>query len=617
MSVTIDPDSQIATNRNGKAIIRSEHKLSGQIDRRNFWRSGAPKGAAQGGTVWSDYLAQRRVPDSVDRLLDAKGTALAWGVNLASLPSSSFELLQLAAQANRGKLPHPVAVTDVFAQWLTHSSAPTQSSEFALECLAVANLLPRVAGAIDSELWWQLLDLLADVVDQVQQWQVNSETHPGKALAHQLMAGELPLTLAYLFPEIRPLYKLRTAAQDTLAEGLLEFMNGAGLPKASLLAVSRPLLACWTRSRAMGASWQRGFWGAKAEEQYRFAVGKSIALSSSTGCLLLSEPGEPTWSRDFLAAVLRLGGGAADRTAAELLFDKKLTKLVSGKRAKHIDEFSESCEWSGLALMRTGLGRKETVVAIDFSEPAMRFDIWRGDQRLFIGQCDAETTIDGVPIDAVGSWEETCWFSDDDADYIELSLELSQGIRLERQVMLAREDGFLLLVDNVMNLPGDVVRHQVVLPLGPGVGFVPEAETRDGVLIGDQPLARVLPLALPEWRVDPRIGELSAVDGRLQLVEERRAKNLSCPLFIDLSTKRLTKPCTWRQLTVAQTLEIQSPDVAVGYRVQCGKKQWLVYRSQGPVANRTVLGYNLSIEGMIGRFIAPEGEVQELVQVEG
>jgi hypothetical protein len=299
------------------------------------------------------------------------------------------------------------------------------------------------------------------------------------------------------------------------------------------------------------------------------------------------------------------------------LFDKKLTKSLTGKSGKHVPEFSEACEWSELALLRTELGRDGTIAAIDFSQPAMKLDVWLGAQRLFHGYWDAEVSSGTERLEAIGNWEETCWFSDADVDYVEFSIELAQGARIERQVMLARKDKFLLLVDNVMNVRGPTVCDRISLPLAAGVGFVPEAETREGLLIGGRLLARVLPLALPEWRTDPRVGELNSVEGQLQLIEERPGKNLSCPIFFDLDPKRLNKPCTWRQLTVAESLEIQPHDVAVGYRIQCGKKQWLIYRSQAPAANRTVLGYNLSIEGMIGRFISPSGEVQELLQIEG
>jgi hypothetical protein len=314
---------------------------------------------------------------------------------------------------------------------------------------------------------------------------------------------------------------------------------------------------------------------------------------------------------------LKYGGRAVDRTAALELLDKKLTKRVAGKSGKQVPELSESCEWSGIALLRSELSRDGSVVAIDFSQPAMKLDVWLGAQRLLGGVCEARISSGIELIEPIGSWEETCWYSDSDVDYIEFSIDLTHGARLERQVLLARKDKFLLLVDNVMNLPGAAIQNRLSLPLAPGVGFVPEAETREGLLIGDRPLARVLPLALPEWRTDPRIGDLSSADGLLQLVEERPGKNISCPLFFDLDPKRFSKPCTWRQLTVAEALEIQPPDVAVGYRIQCGKKQWVVYRSQAPAANRTVLGYNLSIEGMIGRFLSPSGEVQELLQIEG
>ena len=474
-----------------------------------------------------------------------------------------------------------------------------------------------MTSSIEGELWWSLVDRLAEITDKSNDWRSDCDAAPHTALAHQLLVGELPLTLAYQFPEIRPLYKLRTVAQDSLAEGLMELLNGAGLPKAGLLPISRELLACWTRCRAMGGKWRQGFWSGKAEEQYRMAAGKSVCLSASTGHALLCDHEVSAWTPDFLAAVLNIGGRAVDRTGAVDLFEKKLTKSLGHKAGKHIPEFSEACEWAELALLRTDLGRDETAVAIDFSKPEMQIDVWQGSQRTLYGALSVETTVNGQRIDAVGSWEETCWFSDSDVDYVEFSIDLAQGARLERQVLLARKDKFFLLVDNVMNVPGDSVRHRLSVPLGPGVGFVPEADTREGLLIGDRPLARVLPLALPEWRIDPRIGELGAADGQLQLVEERPGRNLSCPIFFDLDPKRLSKPCTWRQLTVAQSLEVQPADVAVGYRIQCGKKQWLIYRSQAPAANRTVLGYNLSIEGMIGRFVAATGEVEELLQVEG
>ena len=86
-------------------------------------------------------------------------------------------------------------------------------------------------------------------------------------------------------------------------------------------------------------------------------------------------------------------------------------------------------------------------------------------------------------------------------------------------------------------------------------------------------------------------------------------------MFIDLKTRRFDKELTWRNLTVGERLEIQPGDVAVGYRVQVGRRQWVIYRSLAPPANRTVLGQNLSTEFFIGRFL-PNGETEELIQVQ-
>ena len=196
-------------------------------------------------------------------------------------------------------------------------------------------------------------------------------------------------------------------------------------------------------------------------------------------------------------------------------------------------------------------------------------------------------------------------------------IELSGGARLERQILLARDDQFLLLSDNVLDAAGGPLVHRSQLPLDGAIGFCGEDETREGLLSTtaktkkQKPLARVLPLALPEWRVDTHAGELTCDEsdaGRhLQWTQQSAGRNLACPLFVDLSTTRLKKECTWRQLTVAQALEIQSPDVAVGYRVQCGREQWLIYRSLEAKANRTLLGHNLSSECLVARFLAPLG----------
>ena len=101
----------------------------------------------------------------------------------------------------------------------------------------------------------------------------------------------------------------------------------------------------------------------------------------------------------------------------------------------------------------------------------------------------------------------------------------------------------------------------------------------------------------------------------LELKFSVKGNALFAPLFFDLDPRRFARRLTWRQLTVAESLEIQPADVAVGYRVQLGKEQWLIYRSLAQTANRTLLGHNLSTEMLVARF-DPTGEVEALVEIE-
>ena len=133
--------------------------------------------------------------------------------------------------------------------------------------------------------------------------------------------------------------------------------------------------------------------------------------------------------------------------------------------------------------------------------------------------------------------------------------------------------------------------------------------------MGSKRRALVLPLALPEWRSQRGAGELLQTRRGLELRQSTELGSLHAPLFLDLDRRRRRQRLTWRQLTVAESLAIQPADVAVGYRVEVGKQQWLIYRSLAEKANRTLLGHNLSTEMLVARFHHC-GEVKPLVEIE-
>ena len=250
-----------------------------------------------------------------------------------------------------------------------------------------------------------------------------------------------------------------------------------------------------------------------------------------------------------------------------------------------------------------------------YQGPQVDLELNSGRDIILQGAWDLVLQSNGEAQSPIGPWEQVCWTSDQDMDYLELEISLTGGFRIQRQIMLAREDGFLFLADAVLGANKSHLEYCARIPLGKGITFQGANETREARLEGLRPRANVLPLALPEWRTDPRVGQLTMVDGALQLEQSIEGARLLAPMFFDLNRRRIDKPLTWRQLTVAEDRKIQTPDRAVGYRVQIAKRQWLIYRSLTKPRNRTLLGQNLSSEFMVGRFDR-SGEVNELLEIE-
>jgi hypothetical protein len=426
----------------------------------------------------------------------------------------------------------------------------------------------------------------------------------------------LPATLAYLFPEMKPLARLAGASPTRLAEGFVALLGDKDMPHATQLSALPGLVACWTRCRAMAVQLPKGMWKKPEADQFRSLYRQSLRWTDGRGMSLLPVQGAKPWTADFLAAAHRFAGRKRDAAAAHALLAKaginKEVPLVDAEPPRP-STFSESAR---LALLRANWTPGAATIAIDYSGQGMRVDASAVGQQLFQGVWTSTSRRDGELLKPTSGWDVVCWFTDKDVDYIEFRLELDGGARLERQVLLARRDEFLLLADHLQAPASATLEHAWQLPLADKLAWKPAEETREGLLSSDGLSVRVLPLALPEWRIDPRMGELTCSDGSLRLTQRTTARAIACPVFIDLKPGRSARPCTWRQLTIAEALQIQPPDVAVGYRVQCGRKQWLFYRSQGERGNRTVMGQNTSAEFLAARFLAPAGDVEELILVE-
>ncbi len=620
MTMTTDTSDQPAEN----TMDETSGEPSTRARRMNFWRSGAPRGVSRDEDwhTWNEHLSQNSGKRSVGSLLKCKKPPLLWGLNPHALPEDTPALVaqcyRFSRKPPRSLMGDSGGLLETLADWRDEvEDGVSVSLEFALETLAVAELLPALAGRVASQFWWELLDGLWHVVTASAESSPSLDAPPQKTLAQQMLAAELPLALACAFPEMKPVYELRTAGLQQLTEGLEELLNGDGLPHGGQVGLFLPLIGCWTRCRALSKHMPKTKWPAEAQSEYELAMRQCVRWTGADGRMLRAEPPCGEWSPEFVEAAMALGGDDSDVAGiASVLPKKQLGTVVDNEEYEPPDP-SERCEWSGLAVMRTQWSRSAPTLALDFSSHALRLDCRVGPTPLFTGAVKTEVVFDGKALVPESDWDEVCWFSDEDVDYLELTIVLSGGLRLDRQIMLAREDHLLYLCDNLLGRSAGRLGHMLRLPLAEGVGFSPAEETREIELTAKGVQARALPLALPEWRLDKKIGELTGGSDAVELHHAREGQRMACPLLIDLAKRRSGKPCTWRQLTVAQSLEIQPPDVAVGYRAQFGKQQWMFYRSLAERANRTLLGQNTSSETLIARFLPASGEVDELLEVEG
>ncbi len=548
----------------------------------------------------------------------------------------------------------------------------------------------------------ETLDALLAVAASVRESGPLGEDRSVSALLHQILCGELPWTLSCLFPDLKATRAATGNAKEVLDAGLIDLLDGGGLPHASQLGLLRPLLSCWTRCLDIGVRVEQLPWKNAAQKQYEWCVRQTLRLMRKNGTAVLSPPGDVVLSEnrsgkkadphvgafsDMMKTALALDRDPNDIEIALVMFPGLRT--FGERRREEVDvrtlpQESYFSDWSGMAVLKSGWEHDDaslTVVYDGADSPARRtgpvpdvapFGGWTDaavvaelnarSQTLSSGPWRTSIRFDDQPVEPDASrkknrvgcaltppeierhWNVVCEEIETAYDYLELECALSHHLRLQRHFLLMHDEELLLVADAV--LPEDVdshrsthagmIEYELSFPLGNTVhsdcGKHGKRET-ELLLIGppvpygtkEVPLARILPLALPEWKsveiVDSQNRATGRVGGTLDvengcLVHRLWAKGsgLFAPLVFDLSPARMKQPYTWRQLTVGENLQGVPRDLAAGFRLQFGKNHYLLYRSMTSTANRSVLGHNLVSDLLFARF-TPAGQVEPILEV--
>ncbi len=449
-------------------------------------------------------------------------------------------------------------------------------------------------------------------------------------LLHQLLAGELALTLAARLPDAKSRRRMEKSGRAAVALGLGQILDSQGVPPAEHFSILLPLLASWTRCGQLAKDLSGGAWGPCAQQRFDRVVRNVLRIARPDGQPALSPINLATDDGKVLDEALQISADATNRQLAAIALSPASRKTPSKpKRGAELPPASLHCEESALAVLRRGWRGDDERLVVRFARRSCQIELIASEHIALSGEWRFSLSRQGQPLEPVSDWESICWNSDADVDYLELQIKLADYVTLQRHLVLARKDRFLLLEDSVLGADIGGLEYCGIVPLGAGIEFRPATETREGLLrAGSRErgakskstasgggLAQVMPLALPEWRSDARIGQLIGTPRGLELHQETEGRRLFAPLFIDLDRARFRKRLTWRSLTVAESLAPVPADRAVGFRVAIGREQWIVYRSLGQVANRTLLGHNLSTETLVARF-ASDGEVAPIIEIE-
>lgn len=560
--------------------------------------------------AWTGHLSARPSPVPLANVLGARATSpWKWVVPESYRATPAPRVLKQVARLAGSRKVAAAEAVELLEEWLEHLPNRESDELLGLEAVSWAHALPRLAARVERAHWCRLFDELRRLVESA----AGIAMHDAPVI-HQLLNVELPLSLAYVLPEWSPGEQQVVAASRSASFAAVELLDGEGLPAACHLPHSRALLACWTRCAAMAHAAGWTCFDADGRAQYEWLVRQTLRLCRADGTLIFSNGSHGDWTPDLIRAALNEAGDRADVESARQLLPGRVVDRRGGRHVK-LPEPSVVSEWSELCVMRSKWSRRSPQFACLFDDRTLRSELSVGGRLVWSGATDPQLTVDGTTREIASDWQQLCWFSDDDVDYLELEAEFELGWTIQRQMLLARADHFLFCADAVIGPSVARINYQTTLPLADDVRFDPEIETWEGCLANQRPLCTVLPLALPEWRTAPARGTLTPEGIGLKWTLADHTQRLYAPLFFDLSPRRLKDRRTWRELTVAERLEIVARDQAVGYRVQLGRSQWLIYRSLTPRRNRSFFGQNTSDEFVVTRFDL-DGSVDELIEIQ-
>ena len=519
-----------------------------------------------------------------------------------------------------------ISAAGKIGKWISQQLPKSSHDPYvALVCAGWIHALPEVGRNISPSLWLEVLQCALTQVDRA--W----ENGPTNGLFPWIVwACEVPLALA---KQLSHLGGKDRIVSETLNRIALLLEESSDDPRGFMARGGqdlRAILACIIRCRWSADALRARKW----YPPQRRALGKlaitTLALSDAEGRQLLFDRDDTTLDEEFWIALNHLAGDNKKlQLATACALPDSIGKAIGEKPSKRRKEstidvlmpkHSQYWDKCSIVTMRRSWRDRGCRVAVDFSSDVIWLDVLGQDgQRVLSGDWDVQVFRKQEPVSLDVSWQEVCWFSDDDVDYLELECAVEDVCKIQRQVMLMRDEGIVYFADALIAEKADDWSVQSIWTAPNDIHLKSEAKTTEGKLVRtgseEQTAALLLPVGMPEWRRSPSHAKMGFNGSTLFLQCETQSKNLYSPLVMSLRGNQQTQAFTWRQLTIAEELQIQPRDIAEAYRVQINRDQWVFYRSLTPCTRRTVMGLHLNTEFYAGRFSRSDGEFEPIVEV--
>jgi hypothetical protein len=448
--------------------------------------------------------------------------------------------------------------------------------------------------------------------------------------AGDTLPARFVLGLARLFRDLEACRQLEAGASGAVSAEIERLSSAGGIVTVAGGGSMVERVVRWTTVRDVATATGEPAWSEAIDRRWREAATTAIRLLGDDGRRVATGGLMPV---GFTAPLLEAAADLGERRkrSVEALSGGRQSR---GKPGRFIRRDLHDAA-AAVAIMRTGWARGSLRVLVDYRQAVPHLEIAAGDRMLVDGPWEWRVAHAGDPLDMEGPWTASCWESDRQATFLEITAPLAGGRQFERQVVLLPRERIVVLADAVTRPGGadavtanaaaevngrhdDVrsatLRYQSVVPLAQGLDTDLAAETREAIVFDTRMRMLALPLALPEWRAG-RGGSLDRTADGLTLLQESAGRRLYAPLWLDCDAARIGQPLTWRQLTVADTRINLPAWQAAGFRVQAGQEQWLLYRSLDTPRNRTLLGCNVSCEFLLGR-IRPRGTVKRVLEIQ-